>query len=90
MNDIVWKWWWRNVEGAVSHDEGFSFSRDPDYFYFDIDPETQDEQISEDDPRYCHVDELFDTEEAAYEAAVEWCQKEQVILHNKMKELGIK
>lgn len=92
LNKIEWKEWWRNVEGAVSLDNGFHYVyRNPDYWFFDIDPEDSwQEQIDEEnDPRYVHQDELFDNREDAVEAAKEWCREAEDDLIAKKVALGI-
>lgn len=87
---VEWKLWWRHVDGVVSCDNGFHLDRDPDYWYFNIDPKTQWEQISEDDPNYVHVDDLFVCEEDAKQEAIDWCYHEEDLLNVKMQRLGIK
>lgn len=89
--DYVWKKWWRTVEGVVSEDKGFQSDADPDYWYFDVDPEDQwqDPIPEEGDPRYMHVDDLFDNETDAIETAKEWCLEQEGSLTRKMRDLGI-
>jgi len=69
---LIWKTWWRSVEGEVSEDKGFAFEDASDYFYFDIDPETQTEQLDDDDPRRQHVDDLFSSRQEATAHATEF------------------
>jgi hypothetical protein len=89
--DVVWKKWWRHVEGEVSLDNGFQFNEGDDYWYFDVDPnDSWQEQIPEEgDSRYMHVDELFDNKEDAVEAAKEWLEEAEDELIGKQIALGV-
>lgn len=89
MSAVEWKKWWRSVDGEVSFDNGFHFDRDPDIWYFDIDPETQQEQLDDSDPRMVHVDYLYDNEAEAKAEAIEWCDQQEEELIGKMQALGI-
>jgi hypothetical protein len=78
MSNLIRCKWWRSVDGEVSEEEGFAFEDEPDYFYFGIDPETQTEQISEDDSCMQHVDDLYTTREAAVAHALEFLERRSV------------
>lgn len=86
---ITWKDWWRHLDGEARFEKAFSFADDSDWWYFNIDPETQSEQIDDDDEDRVHVDDLFDNEEDAREAAVEWCLEQEDELISKMSALSI-
>ena len=89
---IEWKEWWRHVEGEVSFDKGFRYVyRDSDHWYFDVDPDDcwQEQIDEENDPRYMHVDELFDNERDATEAAKEWLRNAEDELNDKKSRLGL-
>ncbi len=70
--DLIWQKYWRHDEGEVKHQDGFSFKDDPDWVYFEIDPETHNEPLSDEDPRRVHVDNLFEDFESAKEEAIEF------------------
>ena len=85
-SDIIYKKWWRHIDGKVSFDDGFQFDKG-DYWYFDIDPNEQIEPISEEgDSRLMHQDHLFDNERDALSEAIEFVDK-NIIYYNNPKTL---
>lgn len=85
---IEWKEWWRHVEGEVLCQRGFHMPHnDPDWWYFNIDPETQSEQIDDDDPDRVHEDDLFENESDARAEAHEWLVNAQKELNEKVARL---
>lgn len=86
---LEWKEWWRHLNGEAKLEKAFSFSDDTDWWYFNIDPETQSEPIDDEDEDRVHVDDLFDNEEDAREAAIEWCLEQEDDLIRKMTTLSI-
>ena len=81
------KFWWRVVEGVVSHDEGEHF--DGDNWFFNCEGRT--EPVDDDDAYYVqHVDDLFETEEEANASAMEYLESESDELERKKAELDSK
>lgn len=72
---VKWAKYWRVFEGEVTCADGFTVDDDKDYVYFDIDPDVQSEPLDDDDCRRVHVDDLFDSEEDAEEAAILWLEE---------------
>lgn len=88
--DYIWKWWFRNDRGEVKYQEGFAQYDSPDYFLFEVDPnDMNQEQIDEyNDPRYVHVDNLFDNEKDAREAALKYLNKQLKDINRKIEKLN--
>ncbi len=87
--NLIRRKWWRSVKGEVTEEEGFAFEDEPDTFYFRIDPETQTEQLSEDDPRIQHVDDLHETRETAVADAIGFLERKIALYRRRLDELAV-
>lgn len=86
--DIVWKEWYRHIDGEVFYEKGFSFVHDPDYFYFRTTPEIiYSKTIDENHTHYCHINELFDSKKEVNKVAMDWCKSQCDLILSKMMKL---